>query len=53
MYLMELFSKYTICHCLTNEEKADKFPSWKANGKLFQAKRKKGNRTAYIIEKIN
>ena len=39
-----------ICHRITNEEKADKFPHWKANGKRFKAIRKKGNKNAYKIE---
>jgi len=38
-----------ICHRDTNEEKADKFPHWKANGKRFRAERVKGTRTNYEI----
>ena len=35
-----------ICHRETNEEKNDRFPHWKANGKRFRAER---NRPGYEI----
>ena len=38
-----------ICHRDTNEEKADSFPTWTANGKMFQAKRVKGTSGEYKI----
>lgn len=38
-----------ICNYKTNEEKADNFPHWKANGKRYKAKKKKGSKTAYTI----
>ena len=41
-----------ICHRDTNEEKADSFPHWKANGKRFRAERIKGRRTAYTVVSI-
>ena len=31
-----------LCNLQTNEEKADSFPTWNANGSCFQAKRVKG-----------
>ena len=39
-----------VCHRDTNEEKADNFPHWKANGKRYKAVRVKGSRVAYEIE---
>jgi hypothetical protein len=41
-----------ICHWKTNEEKADMFPHWKANGKSFRALRMNGCRNGYEIEEI-
>lgn len=38
-----------ICHRDTNEEKADSFPHWTANGKKFRAERVRGTRTEYNI----
>jgi len=38
-----------ICHRDTNEEKADSFPTWTANGKIFQAIRVKGKTGEYRI----
>lgn len=40
-----------LCHRDTNEEKADCFPYWKANGQRFHAVRVKGSRVAYKIVK--
>lgn len=40
-----------ICHRDTNEEKADSFPTWTANGKTFQAKCVKGKSGEYKIER--
>lgn len=41
-----------ICHRATNAEKANKFPTWKANGKTFQAKSVKGKKGTYIIVEL-
>ena len=38
-----------ICHHLTNEEKADSFPHWEANGFRFHAKKAKGSTNGYTI----
>ena len=48
----DVLGNIEICHCDTNEEKADSFPHWKANGKCFRAERVKGVRTDYEIVKI-
>ena len=42
-----------ICHRLTNEEKADRFPHWKANGKRFHARKRKNCPNGYQIIKDN
>ncbi len=39
-----------ICHYSTNEEKADCFPHWKANGRRFHAVRMKGITNGYTIK---
>ena len=41
-----------ICHRDTNAEKGDSFPHWTANGRRFMAKRVRGTRTDYEIEKV-
>ena len=41
-----------VCHRDTNEEKGDSFPTWKTNGKRFQARRVKGTSTDYVIEEV-
>lgn len=41
-----------ICHRITNEEKANKFPHWRTNGKHFRAERVKGYRMHYKIIKM-
>lgn len=38
-----------ICHSTTNEEKANSFPCWVANGEKFHAVRVKGTRGKYQI----
>ena len=38
-----------ICHRDTNEEKADKFPHWEANGKKYKAIRVRGTRNEYDV----
>ena len=40
-----------ICHRDTNEEKAEHFPHWKANGTHYHARRAKGSRVGYKIIK--
>lgn len=48
----DVLGNIIVCHRDTNEEKANSFPHWKANGKLFRAERVKGTRTDYEIVKI-
>ena len=48
----DVLGNIEICHRDTNEEKADSFPHWNANGRNFRAKRVKGTRTDYEIEEI-
>ena len=45
----DVLENIIICHRDTNEEKADKFPAWKANGGRFHAIRVRGSRVAYEI----
>lgn len=45
----DVLENIIVCHCDTNEEKADDFPHWKANGKRYKAQRVKGSRVAYEI----
>ena len=40
-----------ICHRETNEEKADQWPHWTANGQKFHGKKVKGTSHGYTIEK--
>ena len=42
-----------ICNRITNQEKADSFPNWTANGKRFQAKRVRGTSGKYDIYKLD
>lgn len=46
----DVIENIIICRRDTNEEKADKFPAWVANGKRYHAVRVKGSRVAYKIE---
>lgn len=39
-----------LCHYLTNEEKADKFPHWKVNGLHCHANRIKDGQNGYTIK---
>ena len=48
----DVLGNIEICHRDTNEEKANSFPHWKANGKSFCAERVKGTRTEYEIVKL-
>lgn len=45
----DVIDNLIICHRDTNEEKADDFPHWKANGYTFKALRVRGSRVAYKI----
>lgn len=48
----DVLENIIVCHRDTNEEKADRFPHWKANGKNFKAQRVKGSRIEYEIYKV-
>ena len=48
----DILGNIEICHRDTNREKADCFSIWKTNGSRFCARRVKGTRTEYEIEKI-
>lgn len=45
----DVIENIILCSRKTNEEKADYFPHWKANGSKFVSNRVRGNRKAYII----
>lgn len=45
----DVLDNIVICHRDTNKEKADKFPHWKTNGKIYHATRVRGSRVAYKI----
>lgn len=45
----DVLENIIICHRDTNEEKADHFPHWKANGTHYHARRVKGSRVKYEI----
>ena len=45
----DVLENIIICHRDTNEEKADHFPHWKANGTHYHARRAKGSRVEYEI----
>ena len=47
----DVIGNIEICHRDTNEEKADSFPHWKANGRRYIAVRVKGSRNEYEIYK--
>lgn len=49
---LDIIDNIVVCHRDTNEEKANSFPHWKANGSSFKAIRKKGRRGAYKIAEI-
>lgn len=40
---LDILENIVICHRTTNEEKADNFPHWTANGKRYKALRVKKN----------
>lgn len=46
----DVLQNLTICNRITNQEKGDRFSTWNANGKTFQAIRVKGDRAAYQIK---
>ena len=45
----DILENIIICHRDTNEEKADHFPHWKANGAHYHTRRVKGSRVEYEI----
>ena len=45
----DVLDNIALCHRDTNEEKADDFPHWKANGRRFHARRVKGSKNGYDI----
>ena len=45
----DILENIIICHRDTNEEKADSFPHWKANGTRYVAVRVRGSRNEYEI----
>lgn len=45
----DVIDNIEVCHRDTNEEKANNFPHWKANGRRFHAQRVKGSREKYKI----
>lgn len=47
---LDVEENIVICTRLTNQEKDDRFSTWNANGRTFQAIRVKGNRSAYQIQ---
>lgn len=47
----DILGNIVLCNRKTNEEKADIFPAWKANGHVYQAKHIKGTRGEYDIYK--
>lgn len=48
----DVLGNIEICHRDTNEEKADRFPHWKANDRCFRARRIRDTRTDYEIEEL-
>ena len=45
----DVLDNIIVCHRDTNEEKANLFPHWKANGKKYHAERVRGSRVEYEI----
>ena len=48
---LDVLENIIVCHRDTNEEKADNFPHWKANGQNYKAIRVRGSRVEYEIYK--
>lgn len=48
----DVLGNIEICHRDTNNEKANSFPHWKTNGKIFRAERVRGTRTDYEIYQL-
>lgn len=48
----DVIENIIICHRDTNEEKADHYPHWKANGKRYRAQKVKGVSAAYCVVEI-
>ncbi len=49
----DVLENIVICNEATNQEKADSFPNWSANGKHFQAKRVRGTSDEYDIYQLD
>ena len=49
----DILENIIICHRDTNEEKANLFPHWKANGTRYVAIRVRGTRNEYEIYEQN
>jgi CRISPR/Cas system Type II protein with McrA/HNH and RuvC-like nuclease domain len=49
----DILGNIVLCNRKTNEEKADMFSTWKANGKVYQAKRVKGTSDEYDIYRVD
>jgi 5-methylcytosine-specific restriction endonuclease McrA len=49
----DILENIIICHRDTNEEKADTFPNWYANGRRFQARKVKGTSNEYDIYQMD
>ena len=49
----DVLENIVICHRDTNEEKANSFPHWQANGKRYKATRVRGSRTSYEVVEDN
>ena len=45
----DILENIIICHRDTNEEKANLFPHWKANGNRYLAARVRGTRNHFMI----
>lgn len=48
----DVLGNIIICNRITNQEKVDKFSTWKANGQQFQARRVKGTSDEYDIYQL-
>ena len=49
----DVLENIVICAQETNEEKADTFPNWYANGRRFQARKVKGTSNEYDIYQMD
>lgn len=46
---LDILDNIEVFHRKTNEEKADSFPHWKANGKKYKAIKTRGKKNGYTI----